>query len=89
MASCGFRETFAQFCSIQVLGRGNIQPDLLEVRLAEVKKKKKKKKKKKNPRETAVLIEAVYGMIDKRAITSVTRVTSLQFTVLFLVASKE
>ena len=53
------------------------------MRLAEVKKKKKK------TRETAVLIEAVYGLIDKRAITPVTGVTSLEFYSLFLVTDKE
>ena len=63
------------------MGKKNIQPDLLEVRLAEVKKNKKRKKKK--PRETAVLIEAVYEMIDKRAITPVTSVTSLELYSLF------
>ena len=46
--------------TIQVLGKENIQPDLLEVRLAAVKKNKKKKN------ETAGLIKAVYEMIDKR-----------------------
>ena len=40
-----FQGTFLQFGTIQVLGKENIQPDFLEVRLAEVKKKKKKKKK--------------------------------------------
>ena len=62
-----FQGTFAQFfCTIQVLGKGNIQPDFLEVRLAEVKKKKKKQQQKKNKKktkkktgETAVLIKAV------------------------------
>ena len=39
-----FQGTFLQFGTIQVLGKENIQPDFLEVRLAEVKKKKKKKK---------------------------------------------
>ena len=34
--------TFLQFGTIQVLGKENIQPDFLEVRLAEVKKKKQK-----------------------------------------------
>ena len=38
-----FQGTFLQFGTIQVLGKENIQPDFLEVRLAEVKKKKKKK----------------------------------------------
>ena len=42
-----------------------IQPDLSEVRLAEVKKNKK------NTGHTAVFIKAVYQMIDKRAITPV------------------
>ena len=46
--------------TIQVLGKENIQPDLLEVRLAAVKKNKKK------TRETAGLTRAVYEMIDKR-----------------------
>ena len=39
-----FQGTFLQFGTIQVLGKENIQPDFLEVRLAEVKKKKQKKK---------------------------------------------
>ena len=38
-----FQGTFLQFGTIQVLGKENIQPDFLEVRLAEVNKKKKKK----------------------------------------------
>ena len=38
-----FQGTFLQFGTIQVLGKKNIQPDFLEVRLAEVLKKKKKK----------------------------------------------
>ena len=37
-----FQVTFLQFGTIQVLGKENIQPDFLEVRLAEVKKKQKK-----------------------------------------------
>ena len=37
-----FQGTFLQFGTIQVLGKKNIQPDFLEVRLAEVKKKPKK-----------------------------------------------
>ena len=36
-----FQGTFLQCGTIQVLGKKNIQPDFLEVRLAEVKKKKK------------------------------------------------
>ena len=40
-----FQGTFLQFGTIQVLGKENIQPDFLEVRLAEVNKKKKNKKK--------------------------------------------
>ena len=39
-----FQGTFLQFGTIQVLGKENIQPDFLEVRLAEVKKKQKQKK---------------------------------------------
>ena len=31
-----FQGTFLQFATIQVLGKENIQPDFLEVRLAEV-----------------------------------------------------
>ena len=46
------------FGTIQVLGKENIQPNFLEVRLAEVKKKQK------ITGETAVLIKAVYEMID-------------------------
>ena len=42
-----FQGTFLQFGTIQVLGKENIQPDFLEVRLAEVKKKKKKKQREK------------------------------------------
>ena len=38
-----FQGTFLQFGTIQVLGKENIQPDFLEVRLAEVRKKNKKK----------------------------------------------
>ena len=38
-----FQGTFLQFGTIQVLGKKNIQPDFLEVRLAEVKKKKQQK----------------------------------------------
>ena len=34
-----FQGTFLQFGTIQVLGKENIQPDFLEVRLAEAKKK--------------------------------------------------
>ena len=41
-----FQGTFLQFGTIQVLGKKNIQPDFLEVRLAEVKKKTKKKREK-------------------------------------------
>ena len=36
-----FQGTFLQFGTIQVLGKKNIQPDFLEVRLAEEEKKKK------------------------------------------------
>ena len=38
--------------TIQVLGKENIQPDLLEVRLAAVKKKKQKKNKNKKKRNS-------------------------------------
>ena len=47
-----FQGTFLQFGTIQVLGKENIQPDFLEVRLAEVKKKQTKKKRKKNGRNS-------------------------------------
>ena len=73
------------FGTIQVLGKENIQPDFLEVRLAEVKKKKKKKKK---PGETAILIKAVYEMIDKRAISPVTSLEVYSYS-LFLGISKK
>ena len=76
-----------QFGTIQVLGKKNIQPDVLEVRLAEVKKKNQKKKKKK-PGETAILIKAVYEMIDKRAISPVTSLEVYSYS-LFLGVSEE
>ena len=47
-----FQGAFLQFGTIQVLGKKNIQPDFLEVRLAEVLKKKKTKKTKKNGRNS-------------------------------------
>ena len=72
------QRTFAQFFgTIQVLGKDNIQPDLLEVRLAGVKKKK-------NERNSSFLIDAVYGIIDKRAITPVTSVSLIEFYSFFL-----
>ena len=77
---------FLQFGTIQVLGKENIQPDFLEVRLAEVTKKKKKKKKKTG--ETAILIKAVYEMIDKRAISPVTSLEAYSYS-LFLGVSEE
>ena len=77
--SCGFREPLPSFGSIQVLGKENIQPDILEVRLAEVLKKM---------RETAVSIKAVYEMIDKRAISPVTCLGVYSYS-LFLGISKE
>ena len=80
-----FQGTFLQFGTIQVLGKKNIQPDFLEVRLAEVKKKKKKKKK---TGETAILIKAVYEMIDKRAISPVTSLEVYSYS-LFLGVSEE
>ena len=40
-----FQGTFLQFGTIQVLGKENIQPDFLEVRLAEVRKNNNKKNK--------------------------------------------
>ena len=79
-----FQGTFLQFGTIQVLGKENIQPDFLEVRLAEVKKKKKKK----TTGETAILIKAVYEMIDKRAISPVTSLEAYSYS-LFLGVSKE
>ena len=72
------------FGSVQVLGKENIQPNLLEVRLAEVKKKKPKKK----PSQTAVLIKAVYEMIDKKAISPVTSLEVYSYS-LFLGISSE
>ena len=78
-----FQGTFLQFGTIQVLGKKNIQPDFLEVRLAEVKKKKKKK-----TGETAILIKAVYEMIDKRAISPVTSLEVYSYS-LFLGVSEE
>ena len=82
MPSCGFvsGNLCPIFGSIQVLGKENIQSDLLQVRLAEVKKKTNKKKREKQQ----LLIEAVYGMIDKRAITPVTSVRSLELYSYFL-----
>ena len=77
-----FQGTFLQFGTIQVLGKENIQPDFLEVRLAEVKKKKKK------TGETAILIKAVYEMIDKRAISPVTSLEVYSYS-LFLGVSEE
>ena len=81
-----FQGTFLQFGTIQVLGKENIQPDFLEVRLAEVKKKKQQKKKKTG--ETAILIKAVYEMIDKRAISPVTSLEAYSYS-LFLGVSEE
>ena len=81
-----FQGTFLQFGTIQVLGKKNIQPDFLEVRLAEVLNKKKKKKKKTG--ETAILIKAVYEMIDKRAISPVTSLEVYSYS-LFLGVSEE
>ena len=75
-----FQGTFLQFGTIQVLGKENIQPDFLEVRLAEVRKKK--------TGETAVLIKAVYEMIDKRAISPVTSLEVYSYS-LFLGVSEE
>ena len=80
-----FQGTFLQFGTIPVLGKKNIQPDFLEVRLAEVKKKKKKKKK---MGETAILIKAVYEVIDKRAISPVTSLEVYSYS-LFLAVSEE
>ena len=72
------------FGSIQVLGRENIQSDLLEVRLAEVKKKQKKK-----TRQTAVLIKPVYEMIDKRAISPVTSLELYSYSLFLGISSEE
>ena len=66
------------FGTIQVLGKENIQPDFLEVRLTAEKK----------TGETAVLIKAVYEMIDKRAISPVTSLEVYSYS-LFLGISKE
>ena len=52
------------------------------MRLAEVKKNKKK------TRETAVLIKAIYEMIDKKAISPVTLLEVFSYS-LFLGISKE
>ena len=79
-----FQGTFLQFGTIQVLGKENIQPDFLEVRLAEVKKKKTKKKREKQQ----FLIKAVYEMIDKRAISPVTSLEVYSYS-LFLGVSEE
>ena len=76
-----FQGTFLQFGTIQVLGKKNIQPDFLEVRLAEEEKKKK-------TGETAFLIKAVYEMIDKRAISPVTSLEVYSYS-LFLGVSEE
>ena len=77
-----FQGTFLQFGTIQVLGKKNIQPDFLEVRLAEVKKKQKK------TGETAILIKAVYELIDRRAISPVTSLEVYSYS-LFLGVSEE
>ena len=68
------------------MGKENIQPDFLEVRLAEVKKKTKKKKK---TGETAVLIKAVYEMIDKRAISPVTSLEVYSYSLFFGISKEE
>ena len=52
------------------------------------KKKKTKTKKKKKPGETAILIKAVYEMIDKRAISPVTSLEVYSYS-LFLGVSEE
>ena len=78
-----FQGTFLQFGTIQVLGKENIQPDFLEVRLAEVKKKKKK------TGETAILIKAVYEMIDKRAISPVTSLEAYTYSLCLGVSEEE
>ena len=75
--------TFLQFGTIQVLGKENIQPDFLEVRLAEVKKNQKK-----NREKQQFLIKAVYEMIDKRAISPVTSLEFYSYS-LFLGVSEE
>ena len=80
-----FQGTFLQFGTIQVLGKEIIQPDFLEVRLAEVKKKKKKKK----TGETAILIKAVYEMIDKRAISPVTSLEAYTYSLCLGVSEEE
>ena len=82
-----FQGTFLQFGTIQVLGKENIQPDFLEVRLAEFWQKKNKKKKK-NGRNSNFLIKAVYEMIDKRAISPVTSLEVYSYS-LFLGVSEE
>ena len=78
-----FQGTFLQFGTIQVLGKENIQPDFLEVRLAEVKKKTKKMG------ETAILIKAVYEMIDKRAISPVTSLEAYTYSLCLGVSEEE
>ena len=65
------------------MGKENIQPDFLEVRLAEEERKKNKK-----TGETAILIKAVYEMIDKRAISPVTSLEVYSYS-LFLGVSEE
>ena len=64
-------------------GKEEYSARLLEVRLAEKKEKKKKK-----PGETAILIKAVYEMIDKRAISPVTSLEVYSYS-LFLGVSEE
>ena len=76
------------FGTIQVLGKENIQPDFLEVRLAEVKKKINKKINKKTG-ETAVLIKAVYEMIDKRAISPVTLLEVYSYSLVLGISKEE
>ena len=78
-----FQGTFLQFGTIQVLGKENIQPDFLEVRLAEVKKKTKK------TGETAILIKAVYEMIDKRVISPVTSLEAYTYSLCLGVSEEE
>ena len=75
-----FQGTFLQFGTIQVLGKENIQPDFLEVRLAEVNKK---------TGETAILIKAVYEMIDKRAISPVTSLEAYAYSLCLGVSEEE
>ena len=104
MASCGFREPCPVFGSIQVLGKENIQPDLLEVSWQRDKKKNNNKTtfdkscllaERTKTREhvanerTSFLIKAVYEMIDKRAMSPVTSLGVYSYSLFLGISSEE